>query len=44
MAKPFLVTVLRTPFNCPVCGHIDEFVGNAVELWKVEGGYPAPAS
>jgi predicted nucleic-acid-binding Zn-ribbon protein len=29
---------------CAACGHIDEFVGSAVELWKVDGGYPAPES
>jgi predicted nucleic-acid-binding Zn-ribbon protein len=30
--------------TCVACGHIDEFVGDAVELWKVEGGYPSPDS
>jgi hypothetical protein len=25
---------------CTGCGHVHEFVGDAVELWQVDGGYP----
>ena len=25
---------------CVNCGHIDSFVGDVVELWEPEGGYP----
>jgi hypothetical protein len=25
---------------CEACGHIHEFVGDAVELWEPESGYP----
>lgn len=28
---------------CDACGHVHSFVGNSVEFWKVDGGYPAGA-
>jgi predicted nucleic-acid-binding Zn-ribbon protein len=30
--------------TCATCGRIEQFVGDALELWQVEGGYPAPKS
>jgi predicted nucleic-acid-binding Zn-ribbon protein len=25
---------------CAACGYVHEFLGDAVELWAVDGGYP----
>jgi len=32
-----------TGLICATCGFVHEFVGDALELWKVEGGYPQHA-